>query len=215
MLRRFFLSRFAAGATLVGLGAAAAGAAQTNPPSMGGERWRPARHPQDDWFDQIPGQHRLFFDSTTAPKVSEAVAFAGNFMNANKSAYGLTDADLAVVIGLRHRATPFAFNDAMWAKYGKQFADILDFVDPKTKQPPTTNVYTGLPALVKRGVHLAVCNMATHAYSRRISESTDGDPDAIYKELASNTIGNAHFVAAGIVAVDRAQERGYAIAYVG
>ncbi len=36
-----------------------------------------------------------------------------------------------------------------------------------------------------------------------------GDADAIYKEMTASVIGNAHFVAAGIIAVNRAQERGY------
>ena len=37
----------------------------------------------------------------------------------------------------------------------------------------------------------------------------------VYKEFASNLIGNAHLVAAGIIAVNRAQERGYTIAFAG
>ncbi len=213
MYRRFFISRLTAAATFFGIGSGAAADLQTGGGS--GERFQPARHPQDDWFDQVPGKHRVYFDTTTAPKVSEAVAFATNYLDANRFGYGLEDADLAVVIGLRHRATPFAYNDAMWAKYGKAFADILDFIDPKTKKPPTINVYSGLAALVKRGVQLAVCDMATRAYSRRVSETTDGDPDAIYKELHANTIGSAHFAAAGIVAVNRAQERGYSIVHIG
>ena len=210
MLRRSLFSRFAAAAALVGFGAPGGVTVRA-----AGESWQPMRHPQDDWFEQLPGRHRFFFDTMTAPKVDEAVAFAGNYFRANRSDYGLEDHDLAVVIGLRHRATPFAFNDAMWAKYGRQFSDILEFTDPRTKQPPTTNVYPDLTGLVKRGVHLAVCNMATHAYSRRIADAIDGDPDAIYKDLTSNAVGNAHFVAAGILAVNRAQERGYSIAHIG
>ena len=33
--------------------------------------------------------------------------------------------------------------------------------------------------------------------------------------MTADAIGNAHFVAAGIIAVNRAQERGYSIAYTG
>lgn len=213
MLRRSFLSRATQTAAVFGIGSR--GPAAATQAAAADSVWRPARHQQDDWFDQIPGRHRFFFDTLTWQKVGEAATFATNYLDANKSDYALEDRDLAVVIGLRHRATPFAFNDAMWAKYGRQFSDILDFTDPKTKQPPATNLYPHLAALVKRGVHLAVCNMATHAYSRRISEATDGDPEAIYHDLTSNTIGSAHFVAAGILAVNRAQERGYSIAHIG
>ena len=35
---------------------------------------------------------------------------------------------------------------------------------------------------------------------------------AVYNEIAANLLGNAPLVAAGIVAVNRAQERGYTIA---
>lgn len=178
--------------------------------------WAPMRHPKDDWFDQIPGKHRLFFDTTTAEHVSSALQFAGNFLRANKDGYGLEDRDVAVVICLRHHATPFAFGDAIWAKYGKPFSDRLSFVDPNTKQPPTTNVHLAeLSGLVKRGVHLAVCDMASHAYAHMIAEQNDGDPEAIYKEFVANALGNSHFVTAGIVAVNRAQERGYALCHIG
>jgi intracellular sulfur oxidation DsrE/DsrF family protein len=34
-------------------------------------------------------------------------------------------------------------------------------------------------------------------------------------ELTTNTVGNAHFVPAGIVAVTRAQEHGYALVGIG
>ena len=39
--------------------------------------------------------------------------------------------------------------------------------------------------------------------------------EAVYKELTSNLIRNSHMVAAGIVAVNRAQERGYTFANAG
>ena len=39
--------------------------------------------------------------------------------------------------------------------------------------------------------------------------ATGGDADTIYNELAANLIPNSHLVPAGIVAVNRAQERGY------
>jgi intracellular sulfur oxidation DsrE/DsrF family protein len=68
---------------------------------------------------------------------------------------------------------------------------------------------------VKRGVHFAVCDMASHRFAGVIARKIDGDADAIYKEMTANAIGNAHFVAAGIIAVNRAQERGYAMAYTG
>ena len=42
-----------------------------------------------------------------------------------------------------------------------------------------------------------------------------GSADEIYKELTSNLIPNAHMVPAGVVAINRSQERGYSLQYVG
>ena len=40
----------------------------------------------------------------------------------------------------------------------------------------------------------------------------NGTPDAIFAELSANLVANAHLAPAGIVAVNRAQERGYTLA---
>jgi intracellular sulfur oxidation DsrE/DsrF family protein len=48
-----------------------------------------------------------------------------------------------------------------------------------------------------------------------IAKETGAKDDAIRKELLANVIGNAMIVPAGIIAVTRAQERGYALVSVG
>jgi len=72
-----------------------------------------------------------------------------------------------------------------------------------------------IDALIKQGVHFAVCDQSTHGYASGFARTTDGRPDAVYKELTSNLIGNSLMVPSGIVAVGHAQERGYAYAYCG
>jgi intracellular sulfur oxidation DsrE/DsrF family protein len=219
--RRSFLARFGAAAAAFGLGSSAADA-QPAPPAPApaapapNSRWQPAREAKDDWLDQIPGKHRLFFDAVSAEGAAAAIRFAENFYTANKSGYGLEPADVAVVICLRHRATQFAFTDAIWAKYGPALSESDKVTDPKTGQAPTVNIHrAGLDGHVKRGVHFAVCHLATTRLANFIARKTEANADAIYKELTANAIGNAHFVPAGIVAVNRAQERGYAFAYAG
>jgi intracellular sulfur oxidation DsrE/DsrF family protein len=230
LARRWFLSRLGVGAAAFGaaFGGKPTGAdAQAVPPGDGGH-WQPARHAQDDWFEQLPGKHRFFFDTTTAQGLGHAMLFANNYFVANKNAYGLENGDLAVVICVRHQSTPFAFNDAMWAKYGAGLAQRARFEDPKTSQAPTVNVYTAsgygealpnygitLEAVSMRGVHLAVCQMATRASAATIAQKTGGKAEDIYNELVANLVGNAHVVPAGIVAVNRAQERGYSLTYAG
>ena len=214
--RRSFLARFGAAAAAFGLGSAAhaeaAPAAQHSP----GARWQPARDQKDDWYDRIPGKHRLFFDAVSSEGVAGAIHFADNFFAANKAEYGLETAELAVVICLRHGATPFAFTDAIWAKYGAAISESRKLTDPKTGQTPVVNLYrAGLESHVKRGVHYAVCDTSSHHLAEALARKVGGDAEAIYKEMAANAVANAHFVSAGIVAVNRAQERGYAIAYAG
>ncbi len=199
MLRRSFLT------TVSGLPALAGAAAFT-----------PARHAQDDWFDELPGKHRVIFDTFMSEMFGEAVGFVGNYVNVNKDAYELGEKDIAVVLTVRHQTAPFAFSDAMWAKYGKQFSDRMKFVDPKTRQPPTANVYgTQLGRLSSSGVQLAICSLTTRAYTRIIASAFGTKAEDVFAELAANTVAPGHFVPAGIVAVTRAQERGYSLASIG
>jgi len=226
MARRSFLARLGAGAGVLGAAGIGAGAAapQAAPDTHDapGALWRPARHTQDDWFDKIPGQHRFVFDTATPAGMALALRFAGNYFTANQNAYGLKDSDLAVVIVARHKSTSFAYTDAIWAKYGKQLSEQAEFTDPKTKEPPKINVYAApgdgsdeggaMDELIKKGVHFAVCQMASRHIAGRIAKATGGDTDAILKEIGANLIPNSHFVPAGIVAVNRAQEKGYSFA---
>jgi hypothetical protein len=57
--------------------------------------------------------------------------------------------------------------------------------------------------------------MATTFFAGTLARATGGSAEAVHAELVANRIGNAHMVSAGIVAVNRAQERGYSFAYVG
>ena len=219
--RRSFLSRLGAGMAALGTTLAVGESAPAAQAAAAGG-WRPTRHAQDDWLDQVPGQHRFVFDTTSPAGIGGALLYANNFFLANKSGYGLQDADAAVVIVARHMSTPFAYTDGIWAKYGAVLAQRSTFDDPKTKRPPIINVYntagytelpsfgTTIDSLVKRGVHFAVCQMATRAIAGWIAQAASGDADVVYKEIVANLVGNAHMVPAGILAVNRAQERGYA-----
>jgi len=202
--RRSFLTGIGTGVTLLGT----AGAVLAQTPA---QTFEPTRHAQDDWLDQIPGKHRCVFDTTTPEGASSAGLFANNYYTANLNTYGLQNSDLAVVVVLRHSSTPFAYNDAIWAKYGAPISQQAgNFVDPRTKVTPVINVYkNSLEGLIRRGAHLAVCQMATRAYAGAIARAVSGNTDAIYEELAANLLGNSHLVPAGIVAINRAQERGY------
>lgn len=223
MARRWFLSRLGTGVGVVG--ATAIGSASLVAQTASDSPWRPARHKQDEWYNRIPGEHRFVFDTTSADSMGLALRFANNYFKANLQGYGLKDSDLAVIIIARHKSTAFAYNDAIWAKYGKILSAQAQFTDPKTKHPPTVNVYlksskdkgkdeaNQIDTLLAKGVHFAVCEMATKGISGRIAKATGSSTDSVYKEITANLVGNSHLVPAGIVAVNRAQEYGYSYVY--
>jgi hypothetical protein len=150
-----------------------------------------------------------------ADRFPEAFGFAGNWVRVNKDQYNLADTDLAVVMVARHGTGPFAFNETIWSKYGKTFAANMSS-NNKSTNPSANRHVSRLGDMGKRGIlRLAVCNLTTRAYSEIIAKDTGATPDQVYKELTSNTAAPAVFVPAGIVAVTRAQERGYALVSIG
>ena len=179
--------------------------------------FKPARHEKDAWLDNISGKHRVVLDVTSPEGVGEALNFANNLFAGNKSGYDLNDADLAMVICLRHLATVFAFTDPVWAKYGKAMADAVKYT-ARPADLPNTNPYNAPPrsafdGLAKRGVQFMVCDTASHRFARMLAGSGDGE--AVYKEMAANMIPSSRFVPAGVVGTTRAQEYGYSLLFVG
>src|SRR5271163_480257 len=100
--RRSFLSRLRGGITSLAA-VSVGGVAMAQQKSTATARWEPARHEKDDWLDQLPGKHRLVFDTTAHDGVGDAILFANNFIRVNRADYGLQNSDLAVVIVVRHR----------------------------------------------------------------------------------------------------------------
>src|SRR5271165_2850418 len=177
MARRSFLTRIGLGVGVAGMAGVSSPAAMAQ--AAADTQWKPARHAQDDWYDKIPGTHRYIFDTSSADGIGWALQFATNYYTTSEQAYGLKGSDLAVIIVARHKATSFAYNDAIWAKYGKQIAEQAEFVDPKTKEAPKINVYGPagetaqagkMEALIKKGLQFAVCSTSTRGIATRIAK---------------------------------------------
>jgi len=221
--RRTFLSGLGAALGAFGVGAARAGAQTRSADAP----FTPARHKEDEWLSQIPGKHRVVIDAVLPNSAGSAILFAANLLNTNKSAYGGVDADLAIVVVMRHNASPFAFNDTVWAKYGKALGTVLDVKDPKTKQPPDRNIYSynyGLDAtnlgntiksVTDRGVVIAICDLASHFAASGVARIVGSTANEVYNDFKANTVPNSRFVSAGVNAVTRAQELGYSLIYAG
>jgi intracellular sulfur oxidation DsrE/DsrF family protein len=151
--------------------------------------------------------------------------YANNFIDVNRNAYGVENGDLAVILVARHFSTPYSFNDAMWEKYGETLAAQSNFPGAETDGAPATNPLGGsgqstmrgvtLDTLFAKGLQLAVCQVATRAFAGGVARAVGADANDIYEEITDNLVENANLTPAGIVAVNRAQERGYTFAYVG
>ena len=222
--RRGFLARVAAvvGGTSIGAGAlgslgAQATARGTAPTRADG----PLVHPADAWLDALPRGHRMVFDAFTAQGAVHAGRFCGNWIRSNESGYGVKATQLGTVIVLRSAATIFAFDDAMWAKYpllGQQTKP-----DPATGKPFTFNPFLRTPGgdaltqgtqwreLADLGVHFAVCNGTTTGLATAFAGAAADETavETVRQELAAHLIPNGHLMATGILALGRAQEKGY------
>ena len=206
--RRSFLTRLNVGAaSIAALTLGGIARAQVKPGTT--VRWEPTRHAQDDWMDALPGKHRLVIDTTTLDGIRDGLLFAGNFILANRTDYGLKNEDVAVIVVARHFSTHFALNNDMWTKYGAPLNEAPTGGTPP-KEPLKANPNaSSLASLAGQGVHFAVCSMAMNRVAGIIAKSTGGKAETIFAELNANLVANSHPVAAGIVALNRAQERGY------
>lgn len=200
---------------LTGLGAiAAAGAlgghtvaAQGAPRAAGA-----TMHAEDAWMSSISGQHRVVLDVVSAERVPDAIRFVSNLFSGHKSGYGLDDSDLAIIVCFRHAATPYGYDNALWARHGR-------IIDADAGPVPAANPYnsgsrTQLTDLAKRGVHFMVCGTASRGLAGRIA-GQGGDADAALKDMAANLVPSGRIVPAGVIGVTHAQERGFALLYVG
>lgn len=220
--------------TLIGAGALAAGAGlvasatTARAQDTAGGRWTPSFEEKDAWMD-IPGtRHRMVYDTISADAFGEALFYAKNYYVANESGYGLKPETLGVIVIARHMSTPLAYSDAAWAKYGAGFAKMMQLEGAnaelaKTRNPMFTakkgedqgmQAGANISALAAKGMRFAVCGMATAFIAQAMAKDAGMSADALEADLKANLVPGAVIVPAGIVAVERAQQHGYAFAYV-
>src|SRR5439155_21100710 len=101
--RRNFVTRFLGALGLVGASAIPEKAFAQTPE----KRWQPAFHPEDAWYEDIPGIHRFVFDTITPEGLSSALGFATTYLDATKNKYSIKDSDSAIIVIVRNRSTRF------------------------------------------------------------------------------------------------------------
>jgi len=214
--RRGFVSRIAgAGAAFAALWVP--GRASGQRPGVGGDTAQSkgplVRHEQDAWLDALNGMHRQVYDVVT-PEGAIGIAFARNFLTANVDGYGLADKDVSVVVSLRHSGIAYAFSDALWTQYG--LGDAFDVREPGGQAPLDRNPQVAtIVALQKRGVVFTVCGMALRRRAGEAAQRTGKSADTMRDEWRRGLIPGIVEVVAGVIAVNRAQERGFSYVYAG
>jgi len=208
VVRRSFLARLAtAGSALAAVAAL--------PSTSAAQSSRAPTHPADAWLDDLKGQHKNIFDCISVETGPTGWAFARNFLTANTGpTYQLKDADVNAIVCVRHLASVFGFNDAMWAKY--KLGESQKVIEGGV--PAVRNAHTSIANdLAKRGVIVAVCGMATTRIARTVAAADTGLNAAdVEADLRANLVTpTARVVAAGVIVTNRAQEKGFTYTYVG
>lgn len=207
VVRRSFLARLAT----VG-GALAAVVAL--PSTSAAQSSRGPTHPADAWLDDLKGQHKNIFDCTSIETGPTGWTFARNFLTANTGPiYQLKDADVNAIVCVRHLASVFGFNDAMWTKYKLgESQKVSEGGVPAVKNPHANTAND----LAKRGVIVAICGMATTRIARTVAADAGLNAADVEADLRANLVTpTARVVAAGVIVTNRAQEKGFTYTYVG
>jgi len=218
--RRGFLGRLAAGAAALGLGGVVSPLRAAQPRSQ-----EVSANPEfEAWLNKITGKHKMIFD-VPEPNKGFAFAWARVFLNTTNEAYGTTDAENSVVVVLRHSGIPFAMKDSMWAKY--PFGEVFKITDPKTQAPavrnPVANMQpgdfpiggVGIDELLAKGALVGVCSIALTLNAGMIAKKLGTDGAAVKQEWVASLFPGVQLVPSGVIAVNRAQEKGCAYCFAG
>jgi len=218
--RRGFLGRLAAGAAAFGLGGVVSPLRAAQPRSQ-----EVSANPEfEAWLNKITGKHKMIFD-VPEPNKGFAFAWARVFLNTTNEAYGTTDAENSVVVVLRHSGIPFAMKDSMWAKY--PFGEVFKITDPKTQAPavrnPVANMQpgdfpiggVGIDELLAKGALVGVCSIALTLNAGMIAKKLGTDGAAVKQEWVASLFPGVQIVPSGVIAVNRAQEKGCAYCFAG
>jgi intracellular sulfur oxidation DsrE/DsrF family protein len=219
--RRGFLGSLASGAAAVGLasmGGVMKLGAEPMPPYYG-----TMAEDFENWLGKIKGKHKQVFDSPF-PDGGLPMAFVRVFQMTNVNV-GVPEGDICAVLVLRHDSIPFAFPDAIWAKY--KFGEVFKIHDEATKAPMERNAFYNakpgslpLPGmavdeLLKSGALIGVCDMAMKHFSMEAGKKMNMDAAEIKKDLDANVLPGIQVLPSGVLAVNRAQERGCTYCFAG
>ena len=163
----------------------------------------------DAWMKPLKGHRQLFHAIDLNDR---AMLMASNYLDAYENEFGEKRGEATAVVGVHGGALNIAFTDAAWTKY--TLGKAANFMDPATKEPAVRNVFaTGgelsVNTLQKRGVVFLVCNTALRLRSRALAKERGETYEVVYKDLEASRLPGTILVPALVVAINRAQEKGF------
>jgi intracellular sulfur oxidation DsrE/DsrF family protein len=219
--RRGFLASVGATFALGAVGAMPLNLERLAPAVAGG----PDPDTSDRWLSDLKGKHRQLFDMP-APSGGSGLLHVRNWYSTWHDAYALADKDMNALVTLYGKSLPLGFEDAMWEKY--HFGELLKENGPD-KQPLTRNMFfrpqqgdplaygfldASVESLQKRGARFILCNNALNFWSQRLSQGGAGTTAAIRTDLLDHMLPGVVLVPGMVVAINKAQERGFSYMYL-
>jgi hypothetical protein len=193
--------------------------------------------PPDDWIKNVKGSNRCLFDF---PQFKNGMPLLHilNYLNTYRETFKVSGvAAVGTFYSMGPQSSiPFAFNDAMWAKYklgeytglndasGKPYArNVFHKPTPNelhlvmaAVQSPTIPAFAGaLPGLgidnlQKMGTTFLLCANAFGGWCEELQARGKGKSDELMKDLSANILPGVITVPAMVIAIERAQGAGIA-----
>jgi hypothetical protein len=166
---------------------------------------------EDPWMKRVTGAHRVVFHSHM-PTEGLALRWAQTFLDTQKTAYGIREADCTVAVGMNGRSIGWFFNDTLWGKY-PTIGEVMGM--PGMTNPMANSVAT----LTARHVILLACANSIRASGGRFlpaEQRADRERTTAFgEEVRANLLPGVEVVPAMIVTLQQAQDRGCRYIYAG
>jgi intracellular sulfur oxidation DsrE/DsrF family protein len=209
--RRRFITNLVGGTAALAAGTVGArelfaqgGGMPTYPPPQGG--W------DMSWTDKVEkAKHRLVIDCAD---VGDGLALtnAQTVLAGYKDVYNTTDADMALVVVIRHKAIQMVLNDDIWARWkiGEQLS-VKDAGEPALRNTFAKSARGGggsMESLMQRGVTILCCNLALMRSAGQFATAMSMPVDEARKLFIDSLVPGVIRQTNGVFAVTRAQEAG-------
>lgn len=212
--RREFLGQLAIGAAAIAASACAPAALAA--PSAAPVPKAALQKFDDSWVKRITGKHKAVFD---APEIADGtiVSNAWVYLDGFKKVYDTTDADMSLVLVMRHGGIALAFDDYVWEKYdiGKKEKVKDDATGKWARRNPFWKPETGkgsnsftLEAIANRGAIMIGCNLAARGFAAQLAAKGKEPNTEVAAEILTHLIPGVTLAPNGVFAVMRAQEAG-------